>query len=61
MDMSHMRVTQLLDEGLWTKTPDVSIAIGTKWWLEPRRAYFWVYAFSAWLATSPTSLAARAT
>ena len=29
------------------KTPDVSIAIGTKWWLESRRAYFWVFAFSA--------------
>ena len=34
---------------------------GTKWWLEPRRAYFWVFAFLAWLATSPASLATRAT
>lgn len=35
--------------------PEVSKAIGTKWWLELRRAYFWVLAFSAWLAT-PTLL-----
>ena len=25
-----------------------------------KKAYFWVFAFSAWLATSPASLAARA-
>ena len=47
--------------GLWPKYPLCFDGDWDQWWLQPRRVYFWGFAFSARLATSPASLAARAT